>query len=115
MTMETEWVRGVAVVTVEGKLTVDHEAGPLSRTVRGLADEGRTAVVLDLGGVEYADSLGIEAIVASHVSLSKRGGRLLVTGVSPRLRHLLDMTRISEILEIHPDRTHALETLSTDG
>jgi len=112
MKLETELVGGVTVLTLEGKLTVDHEAGRLSKTVRTLADEGRTAVVLDLGRVDYVDSLGIEAIVASHISLTKRGGRLAVAGLSPRLRHLLEMTRLSEILETHPDRAHALEGLA---
>lgn len=113
MTLESESVGGVPVLTLEGKLTVDHEAGRLTQTVRALADEGRAAVILDLVGVEYADSLGIEAIVAAHISLAKRGGRLVVAGLSPRLRHLLDITRLSEILEIHPDRAEALECLAS--
>jgi anti-anti-sigma factor len=114
MTLATEWIGGVAVLTLEGKLTVDHEASRLTSTVRALADEGRSAVVLDLGGVDYADSLGLEAIVASHISLTKRGGRLVIGGLSPRLRHLLDLTRLSSVLEIHPDRAHALESLTGD-
>ena len=114
MTLATEWINGVAVLTLEGKLTVDHEASRLTSTVRALADEGRSAVVLDLGGVDYADSLGLEAIVASHISLTKRGGRLVIGGLSPRLRHLLDLTRLSSVLEIQPDRAHALESLTGD-
>lgn len=112
MAVETEWIGAVAVLTLEGKLTVDQEASRLTKTVRTLADEGRSAVVLDLDGVEYADSLGIESIIASHISLTKRGGRLVIAGLSPHLRHLLDITRLSEILEIQPDRTHALESLT---
>ncbi len=112
MSLETEWVGGLPVLTLEGKLTVDHEAGRLTKAVRALADEGRSAVVLDLCGVDYADSLGIEAIVAAHISLAKRDGRLVIAGLAPRLRHLLDITRLSEILEIQPDRAHALERLS---
>jgi anti-sigma B factor antagonist len=111
MKLETEQVGGVTVLTLEGKLTVDHNAGALGQTVRNLSDAGRTAVVLDLTKVDYVDSLGIEAIVASHISLTKRGGRLAVTGLSPRVRHLLEITRLSEILETHPDRSQALEGL----
>lgn len=108
MQLETEQVGGVTVLRVRGKLTVDHGADALSRTVRDLADQGRTAVVLDLQGVDVVDSLGIEALVASHVSVKRRGGRLALASPSPRLCHLLEITRLSQVLETHPDRKEAL-------
>jgi anti-sigma B factor antagonist len=99
---------GVTVLSLEGKLTVDHSARELSRTVRELAETGRIDVVLDLAGVDLVDSLGIEALVASHICVTRRGGRLAVAGLAPRVRYLLDITRLSGVIEIHSDRDHAL-------
>ncbi len=113
MELTAEEVGGVTVLSISGKLTVDHGAEALSRTVRDLVAQGRTAVVLDVHGVDVIDSLGIEALVASHVSVKRRGGRLALAGPSPRLCHLLDITRLSQVLETHPSRTDALAVLTS--
>ncbi len=110
MKPRAEDVGGVTVLSLEGKLTVDHSARELGQTVRELAECGRVDVVVDLAKVDLVDSLGIEAIVAAHISVTRRGGRLAVAGVTPRVRHLLDITRLSGVIEIHPDRDRALSS-----
>jgi anti-anti-sigma factor len=57
--------------------------------------------VLDFTGVNYLDSSGLGMIVGLYIS-SKRGGcQLKLINLSPRVKELLSMTRLFEVLESH--------------
>ena len=57
-------------------------------------------LVLDLHAVPYIDSAGLGAIVNAHVSAQKRGGKVLLIGVNDRVRSLLDLTKVTSVLNI---------------
>ena len=57
-------------------------------------------LVLDLHAVPYIVSAGLGAIVNAHVSAQKRGGKVLLIGVNDRVRSLLDLTKVTSVLNI---------------
>lgn len=57
-------------------------------------------VILDLGQVEFMDSAGIGLIIGRYKVAHLYGGILEVTGVSPKLKRILDMSGIQKIIEI---------------
>jgi anti-anti-sigma factor len=50
--------------------------------------------ILDLTDVPYMDSCGLGIVVGHYVSCHRKGIRLIVAGVSPRVRELFKMTRV---------------------
>ncbi|SMO89096.1 STAS domain-containing protein [Melghirimyces algeriensis] len=57
-------------------------------------------VYLNLSQVDYMDSTGLGVLIGAFKKLRSQRGRLILTGVSPRLKRLLNITGLSEILEI---------------
>jgi anti-anti-sigma factor len=53
-----------------------------------------TVNILDLTDVPYMDSCGLGIVVGHYVSCHRKGIRLIVAGVSPRVRELFKMTRV---------------------
>lgn len=53
--------------------------------------------ILDLHEVPYIDSAGIGALVNAHVSREKQGHRLVLVGVTERVRKTLEITRVAQV------------------
>jgi anti-anti-sigma factor len=67
-------LRDVDVVTVVGR--VDSNTAPqMDQALKGLVDNGRFKIVLDLAGVEYMSSAGLRAMVSCMREV-KKGVRL---------------------------------------
>jgi anti-sigma B factor antagonist len=102
--------QGWTVLTVTGELELA-TAPQLRQRVVGLVAEGRTRIVLDLAGVDFADSVGLGVIVAALKRVRGRDGELAVAGAVPRVRRLFEITRLDEIVELFPDVDAALAAL----
>ncbi|MGA8492144.1 MAG: STAS domain-containing protein [Terriglobales bacterium] len=57
------------------------------------ADNSR-ALIIDFSKVPYVDSAGIGALVGAYVTHQKDGRRLVLVGVSDRVHHALEVTRV---------------------
>ncbi len=62
-------------------------------------DDQSTALVLDFTGVPYVDSAGIGALVGAYVNRQKDGRRLLLVGVTPRVRTALQVTKVEQFFQ----------------
>jgi|GEM_PF-825903 len=64
-------------------------------------DEGARDVVVGLERTTYIDSSGLGMLADVHrVLVRELGGRLRVAGANPDLRLLLEVTRLSRLLEV---------------
>jgi len=109
--IRSEQIGAITVLTVDGALTVDHGVASLSSLIREIVASGRSRVVLDLAAVDFMDSLGLEALLTANTTVEKCGGRLALAGMKPRLKRLIEITRMVEILETHEDRAAAVDSL----
>ena len=81
------------------------------RLVSDTCDKFQTAVrelipttkllVLDMTGVNYIDSSALGAIIGLYLSSKRAGCQLKLTNLAPRVKELLSMTRLQEVLESH--------------
>ena len=70
----------------------------LQKTIRTLIPKTRH-IVLDLSGVSYIDSSGLGAIVSIYLAVSRAGGKLKISNAQPRIRDLLQVTKLSAVFE----------------
>lgn len=92
----------------EGSATVIELAGDLDfHTARQLREkllelhtQGVTAVVLDLGELEFIDSSGLSVLVAGLKRLRNSGGDLTLRSVSSQTRRVLEVSGLSRVLSI---------------
>jgi len=58
---------------------------------------------LDMSEVSYMDSTGLGVIVAFFKNVNANNGHVKLTGLSPRLKRLFDITGLGEIMDIETD------------
>ncbi len=63
---------------------------------------GAVEVVFDLAGIDQIDSLGIGLLIATHNTVSPKGGRVRVVGTSPEVARLLRSMRLDRHLALEP-------------
>ena len=94
------------LVRVEGEVDLAG-ANELERTLLPLARHG--AVVLDAGGITLLGSHGLRVLLAADRVSRVHGGSFRIAGLSPALRQVLDVTLVSERLDIFDRLDDALK------
>jgi anti-sigma B factor antagonist len=103
---------GVAVFALSGELdlaTVDTvRAAAESACAKGLR------VVLDLSGVEFCDSTGLGVIISLFRQANSAGGQLLLSGPLPRIRYLLEISGVDQVVPIRDTVDEAVQSRTND-
>ena len=97
-------------------LSADH-AGPLGKMVVGGEVDGRAAahlraasralvacgaseLVLDLRGVDFLDSTGLNALIDMSSMVDAAGGSVAIEGASDLVRKVLSVTALDTVLDV---------------
>lgn len=91
----------ILVIAVEGRL--DHSgAGTFQEhTVKRIRDGARSMVV-DFSNTSFVASMGIRAIIVPAQEISRVGGRFGLTGLSPQLRQLFEISGLLKVFNTYP-------------
>lgn len=100
----------VVVLELTGRLTMGPGSEDLEQKLRDLIANGERAVLLDCAGVPVIDSQGIKSLVQGVTSMEKRGGKLKLLKISPRVREVLDLTRLLTVMETFDDEDAAVRS-----
>jgi anti-sigma B factor antagonist len=97
-----------AVVRLEGRLTLGMRLREIESTISDLTEGGVQRLVVDLAGIEFADSAGLGFIMFLYGKMKTVGGQLRLVTPGPRLLEMFKMTHTDSILTIDPDLASAL-------
>ncbi len=81
---------GVAVYTMRGRLYGYQPCWDFLEELRESAEKSR-GIVLDLGGLEYADSTGVGILASAFTSVVNAGGKLILACPTDRVRTILEV------------------------
>jgi anti-anti-sigma factor len=107
LSLSTKQIQGVTVVTAIGRIVFGEESNALRQEVKPYV-LGHGSVVIDLGGVTYVDSGGIGALVGLYTTAKAGGGELKLAAANPKVRHVLEITKLADILGIFPSADQAI-------
>ncbi|MBA3549888.1 MAG: STAS domain-containing protein [Planctomycetes bacterium] len=86
---------------------IDGSAGNvLGQVLAGLDETQVFAVVFDLGGLDYVNTIGLSSLVAHSKRL-----RILISGASPTVRQVFEAIGLDRVLPVHRDLPAALGSL----
>lgn len=98
-------LRSLCVMTLAGDLDLMSAPRLRSATERALptgsAPSTAPDVVVDIAAVEFVDSAGLGALLATLRRTTALGGRLAVVGASEQARRLLTMTGVNRVVSLH--------------
>ena len=82
--------------------------------VRSCVDEaaGRRALVLDLSGATFVDSSMLKELLRAGAELDRYETRLVLAGITPAVRRVLELTRTTDLFTLADDRAAALALVS---
>ena len=80
--------------------------------MRAATDGGGDTVVLDLSEVQFIDSSGLGAIVASMKHMGK-ARKLALAGLTPTVDRVFRLTRMDSVFSVFPTLEDALEGLKS--
>lgn len=101
-------VGGVAVLDLNGRLTLGPGCDALEKALQDLLGAGTRAILLNCGSVSVIDSQGIKTLVRATTKLREQGGALKLCAMTPRVREVLQITRLLEVFESFPNEAEAL-------
>ena len=108
MEIQLRQTSGVSVLELKGRLTVNDGVTELRGKVKNLLEEGEHQIVLNLHGVNYMDSTGVDCLVSSYTAAIKLGGEVKFSSLSDRVHRLLDITRLLTVFDTYEDETQAV-------
>jgi anti-sigma B factor antagonist len=82
----------------------------LRETLERMNSREQLRVVVDFSQVPYIDSSVLGQLVYGYSLLRENGGDLKILNPSPRIKDLLDVTRLASVFEIFDDRSAVLES-----
>jgi anti-sigma B factor antagonist len=88
---------GTATLVCRGQITVE-TSGAFKSEVKSLA-AAHKSILADLSEVDFVDSFGLGDVLAAFVAARSQECSLKLISVHPRVKDLLDITRLASVLE----------------
>jgi anti-sigma B factor antagonist len=98
---------GACVISVRGEIHVS-TAPQFAERLTAVIESGRTAVVLDMSGVEFIDSTGLSVLLNGLRLIGQRRGRLALVCTNPTVLRLFQITNLDSTFDIFGDRAAAV-------
>jgi len=82
---------------------------PIQDEFISLVESGKRKIVMDFTEVDYIDSFAVGFVMDMYRRTSSHNGELKLTGLKPRVRKILTITRVDKVIGIHDKIDDALE------
>ena len=105
--VEDDVDRRTHVIAVTGEIHVS-TAPEFSRRLNSAIARGKTAVVLDLTGVEFIDSTGLSVLLNGLRLVTQKQGRMALACANPTVLRLFQITSLETTFDIFADRAAAV-------
>ena len=100
----------VTVVDLSGRITLGDGSALLRKTVRGLLEDQRMQILLNLADVDYIDSSGIGELVSGFTAVKNRNGNLKLLHLTKKVRDLLQITKLFTVFDVYTDEGTAVRS-----
>ena len=100
----------VTVVDLSGRITLGDGSALLRKTIRGLLEDQRKKILLNLADVDYIDSSGIGELVSGYTGVKNQGGDLKLLQLTKKVRDLLQITKLYTVFDVFMDESTAIRS-----
>lgn len=113
MSIDVRGRDGVIVVTLSGRI-IGPAGGELRQTLnQQLENIDAPKVLFDLGEVTRIDSSGLGTLVATQVTVARKGGRAAIINIGENIQNLLVMGRLITVFESYDSEEEAIVGLTS--
>ena len=105
---------GAHIVELQGEIHVT-TAPRLAEHLTEAIESGKTAIVLDMSGVEFIDSTGLSVLLNALRLAGQRQGRLALVCTNPTVLRLFQITGLAGTFDMFDDRGEAIAYVTQSG
>ncbi len=98
MTIEQKKNGTTVELAVEGRLDT-MTAPQMEATLKQVMDDAEE-VLIRFDKLDYLSSAGLRVLLSAHKVMTKKGGKLTISGVNDTVKEVFDVTGFSDILNI---------------
>lgn len=100
----------VTILDMNGSVRMGEGAISLRNSIRGLVDNGKKKILLNLSGVKNIDSSGIGELIANYTTVSRDGGQLKLLNLTEKIQNLLVITKLLTVFDSYDNEAEALNS-----
>lgn len=115
MTIQERVVGSVTILDLSGRLVLGDGDTLLKDKIHSLVFQGRKQIVLNMGGVNYMDSSGLGALVASSVTAKNNGGQIKLVSLTKRLQDLLAIAKLLTVFDAYDSEADAINSFAAQA
>src|SRR5258708_379857 len=113
MTTSTRQGGGVTIVDIKGRIVLGEESASVRDVVCDLLSEGHKHILLNLGAVDYIDSMGLGSLVGAFATVRKQGGELKLLNLTNKVTDLMQITKLYTVFDIMNDEAVGVKSFGT--
>ena len=103
----------VTVVDLSGQIKLGEGTSILRDTVKDLLGKGQKKILLNLSDVNYIDSITVGELISAFTSVRNQGGELKLLGLTKKVRHVLQITRLYTVFHVLDDENEAIAAFNS--
>lgn len=107
-TYQIQKSEGLATLTMEGRLVDKAEALEISVEIDEELSDGTSRFIIDLSGLEYMNSTGLNILINLMNKARNEGGEAVVVGATPRIKSLFEVTKLHTVFTLKESREEAI-------
>ncbi|MEK6280632.1 MAG: STAS domain-containing protein [Acidobacteriota bacterium] len=100
----------VTILDMNGSVRMGEGAISLRNSIRGLVEQGKKKILLNLNGVKNIDSSGIGELIANYTTVSRDGGQLKLLNLTEKIQNLLVITKLLTVFDSYDNEAEALNS-----
>ena len=101
-------VGAVTIVDLSGPLMLGESSSVLCRAISHLVGKQRSKIILNFRNVSEIESVGVGELVAAYTAVRNCEGRLKLLNPPKKICDMLELTKLSKILEVYTKEELAL-------
>ena len=100
----------VTILDLSGAVRMGEGSVDLRNAIRGLVEQGKKKILLNLGGVKNVDSSGIGELIANFTTVRREGGQLKLLNLTEKIQNLLVITKLLTVFDAYDNEADALNS-----
>jgi anti-sigma B factor antagonist len=105
-------VGDVAVLDLEGSITIGEGDVQMREAILGLVGMGVTKILLNMARVSYMDSSGVGELLSCLTKVRDKNGEFKLLNISTKIKNLLHIAQILSVFEYFNDEETAIQSFS---
>ncbi len=102
----------IAILELHGAFTGDKETIALRSKATDLFEQGNRKLIIDLGSVNYINSLGIGSLVSIYTMYAKDNGKIKICQMGKSIQNVFVITRLISIFDVEETKEEAIKNFN---